>query len=241
MVFLLGSVLALPGLLMATYYLHLFDDAQWFYEFRALPYSELTAGGAGLLAGFLYRRSSRWRVPLRTIGMAAFPCALALGLLVPYLKPIILPVDWNLFRDRWSEGVCIQSTSASCGPACVATLLRVAGHQVTERQIARECYTYARGTENWYMVRALERRGVPATIVVNDAAALQLQPPCVAGVRLGGARGAGHFVAVIERTRDGYVIGDPLRGRLIIGEPESTSAYYFTGFFIKVTAAIPPG
>jgi len=34
-----GATLALPGALMVVYYFHLFDNAVWFYEFRALPYS----------------------------------------------------------------------------------------------------------------------------------------------------------------------------------------------------------
>jgi len=64
--------LAIPGLLMDLYYLHILDNASWFYAMRATPWSELSLAGLGLLAGSstlgenqsvpARRRSSRWRL-----------------------------------------------------------------------------------------------------------------------------------------------------------------------------------
>ena len=51
---------AVPGILFVVYYIHLLDNAGWFFTFRSLPYSEIAASGmgigAGLAAGMLRRR-----------------------------------------------------------------------------------------------------------------------------------------------------------------------------------------
>ncbi len=46
--FLAGLALAIPGSLFVLYYTHLFDSAAWFYNFRALPLSELAVSGIGV-------------------------------------------------------------------------------------------------------------------------------------------------------------------------------------------------
>lgn len=46
-------LLAAPAALLAVYYLHWFDDALWYYQFRTAPGTELTAACAGLLLGML--------------------------------------------------------------------------------------------------------------------------------------------------------------------------------------------
>lgn len=46
-----GFLAGVPGFVMPLYYLHVFDDAQWFYQCRSPPFIELTASGAGLFAG----------------------------------------------------------------------------------------------------------------------------------------------------------------------------------------------
>jgi ABC-type Fe3+ transport system permease subunit len=54
-----ASVLAsVPAVVFAVYYLRVFDEPLWLYQFRAWPCTELTAGGAGLLAGLLHGRYS---------------------------------------------------------------------------------------------------------------------------------------------------------------------------------------
>src|SRR5687767_2582893 len=74
-----AAACALPAILFAVYYLHLFDDAVWFYRFRSLPMSELSASGAGLLAGmiqaWIVRKSPRLRLVVPTLLLA--------GLFVP--------------------------------------------------------------------------------------------------------------------------------------------------------------
>jgi hypothetical protein len=137
----LGGLLAIPGVLFAIYYLKPLGTSVWFYEFRSIPYTELTAGGAGLLAGLLHGRFSINPKFRRIAGSWFFPGVLGLGLVIPYIKPILRPLDPGQFQNRWSDQVCLQTSESSCGPACAATLLRHFGKEGTEAQIAHECFT----------------------------------------------------------------------------------------------------
>ncbi len=150
-----AAVAAVPGVAMVLYYLHGFDDSLWFYRFRSFPCSELAAAGMGLLAGAFCGFFPKFRYAARALAIPS----LCLGIAIPYLKPFISPLSESQFQSRWSEGVCQQSTGSSCGPASAATILKSLGFEVTEKQLARECYTYEGGTENWYLARALRRRG----------------------------------------------------------------------------------
>ncbi len=228
----LGAVIAMPGVLFAAYYLKILGEPIWFYQFRSIPFAELAAGCAGLLAGMLQGKYLRSERSGRIVGRWFFPGILALGLVVPYLKPVLCPPRWNQFQDRWSDDVCLQTSESSCGPACAATLLRRLGKQATEQQIARESFTSGNGTENWYLARTLRRRGVEVHFVFQPDANTPWPCPAIAGVRLPGSGKTGHFISVLDRIGDKYVIGDPLEGRTVKSQSVLRDTYEFTGFFM---------
>lgn len=235
---------ALPALLFVAYYSHPFDRAIWFYELRALPYSELSAAGlgwtAGMAAGQLERAGfrNRSRAFVRTLqGMLLF-CLLML-LCVPYAKPLIAPLR-RILPARWSNGVCIQSTASTCGPASAATLLAFWGRTASERALAQECFTYGGGTENWYLARALRKRGLQAHYVIQAPAQTDLPFPSIAGTEYHGRGGSGHFIVILGRQQGRYLIGDPLVGRLLLTPEEMRTQYYMTGFFLVATDPQPP-
>jgi hypothetical protein len=223
-----GIVCAAPAILFATYYLHWFDDALWFYRFRSAPWTELTAAGAGLLAGLLYA----WLAAIGRTWRIAVPLLLAAGLFVPYMKAVVAPLDTAMLHDRCTDGVCLQSTASTCGPASAASILRLFNIEESERTLAREAYTSSGGTENWYLARALRRRGFPVDYEIMEQPVTRLPYPAVAGVRLPG--GAGHFVAILGESGDAYVIGEPMRGRMSVPKARLRDAYDFTGFFMVV-------
>src|SRR5205823_4482151 len=208
-------------------YLHLFDRWAWFYEFRSLPGTELAGSGIGLLAGFLFAASGAQPRIVRF----AIPVLALLVVFVPFAKPVLRPLNATSFADRWKDGVCLQSTPSSCGPACVATLLREAGQEVSERELARECFTYSGGTENWYLARSLRSRGLGVRYEVSSRDPASIPCPSIAGV---GVAGAGHFITVLRRNGDSYVVGDPLFGRLTLAAADLRTRYRFTGFFMIV-------
>ena len=224
-------IIAIPGILFTVYYLHFFDNASWFYQFRSLPWTELSASGLGLLGGVLYKLARHHHLVSRTF-MPVILVMLLMWLMIPYVKPLFYSVDFKHFEDRWFQGICLQTIPSSCGPASAATLLRAVGYLVSERQLAQECFTSIGGTENWYIARALKRRGLEVKYLITTAQPSQLYYPAIAGVRLN--NGVGHFVTILGETESSYLIGDPLVGKRLLNKNHFNNYYYFTGFFMLV-------
>jgi len=228
LLFLAGAVLALPAFLFALYYTHLFDNAAWFYRFRALPYTELAVGGCGLLFGVV----NSWFEP-ETLGeKLVIPAAFSIILIIPFVKPLLDPIDLDRLRDRCDGEVCMQSTFSTCGPSSAATILKALGQTASERELARECLTSRGGSEVWYIARALERRGLHTRILIQSPDRLLPPSPAIAGVVLPG--GVGHFVAIMNTTADEVTIGDSMKGKLVLKNEDLGRYYRFSGFFLVV-------
>ena len=230
---------AIPALLFVAYYGHLFDQAIWFYEFRAVPYSELAAAGLGWTAGMVMGRLQRRVFRDQSKGFVAFLWGAALFcflliLSAPYAKPLIAPLR-GTFAGRWVNGVCIQSTASTCGPASAATVLSYWGHTVSERELARECFTYGGGTENWYLARALRKRGLQAHYLLTAPTPKTLPFPSIAGTEYHGRGGSGHFIVILGQQEGRFLIGDPVVGRLLLTPEQLHQQYYPTGFFLVAT------
>ena len=110
--FLVGLVLAAPGLLFALYYTHVFDNAAWFYSFRILPFTEFLPAGIGFLAGVLYS----WFEPEALGEKLVVPDSGRGVRLIPFVKPLLDPIELDRLRDRCEGEVCMQSTFSTCGP-----------------------------------------------------------------------------------------------------------------------------
>jgi len=219
---------AVPGFLFVLYYTHLIDNAAWFYRLRGLPYTELAVGGSGLLAGVL----NSWFAP-ETLGeRVAVPAALTVVLLVPFVKPLLDPIDLDRLHDNCEGEVCMQSTLSTCGPSSSATILKLLGRPSSEKELARECLTSRGGTEIWYIARAFERRSVHATVQIQPSDHLSPPSPSIAGVVLPG--GAGHFIAIMSQTNEYITIGDPMKGKVLVKRADLKEYYHFTGFFLVV-------
>jgi len=225
-ILLASFIAALPGILIATYYFHLFDNATWFYQFRETQFSELTAAGSGLFAGVLSGFSRKNKIMFRTFLLSI----LSIGIFLPHIKPLVAPIPSAEFSVKWSNDVCIQSTPSTCGPACAATILKMYGIHVEEQEIARECYSYRGGTENWYIARSLKKRSVLTKFEVFQTLPQSVPYPSIAGIRLDG--GIGHFITILAEENDAYVIGDPLVGVQKYSKDKIDEALAFTGFFM---------
>lgn len=226
--FVIASICAIPALLYILYYTHLFDNAAWFYNFRAIRYTELLASGIGLIAGWLYSASA----PESFGEKLAIPSALLILVAIPFIKPVMTPLDYSALQDRCDGDACLQTTFSTCGPTSAANVLKILGTPSSERELAEAAYTYRGGTENWYLSRALRQRGFDTNVMVAQPLPDRLPTPSIAGVILGG--GAGHFVAVLSQDRSNVTMVDPLKGKLVVPRVELTRAYHFTGFFLVV-------
>jgi hypothetical protein len=227
------SLCCMPAVVYAGYYLHVVDEPVLLYRLRALSGSELLAGMIGLPMGWLAVRLGR--SPVRAVRLSTLGLAIAPMLLViPYAKPLTTPLDTELLHERWVDGICQQTTSSTCGPSSAATLLHALGLPGNEADLAQEAHTSASGTEIWYLARALRARGVDVSFFRTTPNPEALPYPAIAGTRIGGPGGVGHFITVLGREGDQYVLGDPAAGRVLLSPSEIGTKRYFTGFFLLV-------
>ena len=163
-----GNGLAIATVLLTLFYIRfVWDDIRLA---RLLPFSNLVVVGNWLplastfLAGVVWRRIRHWR---RVVAVGALWIAAGYAAATPLLAtmfeinrvfPFVTRARPPVCEDNWTprREACLQTTPATCTPACAATLLSLHGIQVTEREMARLCLTTHRGT-NWTgLFRALK-------------------------------------------------------------------------------------
>lgn len=107
---------------------------------RLLPFSNLIVLGnwflpaCAFLAGTVWRKlpGGRWRRSGYTAAL------LGVGLFA-VVKPI-----WGTpptCHDQWRNAVCLQTSKISCSAACAATILKAAGIETNEQEMAELCLT----------------------------------------------------------------------------------------------------
>lgn len=221
----LFTVLCLPALSFILYYLHLVPEPDWYVEFRSLPGAELLSAAWGLLFGFL---GGGGGVKLRLSLMLAF---------APFAKPVLLPLLGAQFNGEWRDGVCIQSTAATCGPCSLATVAKSLSIDLAERDIAKGSFTGMTGTENWYLMRYARRHGLLVRLA-RRASLAEVVPPAIIGVTLDG--GAGHFITYLGVESRRRAIGDPLSGRFLLTDDIFQTHYTFTGTALEFSSKQTP-
>ena len=222
---LVSLVLAIPGASFAAYYTHLFPDQEWYYQFRSFTGTELMVVLVGVAGAIVAAVLPRALLVLPLFGVAAFSIA-------PFAKPLFGPIPAEMFREQWIDGICLQSTPSTCGAAAVATILKSLGQDATEVELATEAYSYVRGTEAWYLARSVRARGLAASFVFTDGFSSDAPFPALVGVQLAGS---GHFIPILKREGDLYLIGDPLQRREWLSEEQLLERYVFTGFYMPIS------
>jgi hypothetical protein len=191
------------------------------------------ACGLGLAAGVL----QSWWEP-ENFGEKVFaPGVLFVLVLVPFVKPLLDPLDTSKLKARYAGEVCLQSTFSTCGPASAATLLRSFGKIASEKELAHDSFTSRGGTEIWYLARALGKRGVRTSVVIRPGANAAIPSLAIAGVALPG--NAGHFIAILSSDQQRITIADPLQGKLVVASADLPHYYRFTGFFLVLRIPKP--
>jgi len=235
---LLAAALVVPVAAFVAYYTHI-ADAIWYYEWRSWPSTDLLAPLCGFSAGMLgaaMQGSHPGAAPESTRRLAsavltgAVLTTLALGL--ANARPWWRPLPLDQLQDRWMDGVCLQSTPATCGPCAAATALRQLGRDASEADLAREAATDTGGTLNWLLVRALRDRGVTARLTAPDRLD-EVRPPAIIGVLL--PTGVGHYVAYLGRERGRHLVGEPLVGPLRLSDEAFAERYRFERFAVELS------
>jgi len=202
-------ILAVPSVLFASNYLLYIPYAPWFYEFHSWAGAEISSGLIGALLGIMFA-SSKLRPGKLNGSILIVCCVLSFTLLTtPFMKQLYDSVDYTSLTDTWKDGICLQTSSYTCVPACSATMVRLLGGNVTEVELAESAGTIKSGTEYWYLMRALRKRGYEPAY--RHYSSLKDAPiPCILGVHIGNL---GHVVVLLKKNKDGIVIGEPLSGK----------------------------
>lgn len=145
---------------------------------------------------------------------------------------MIAPLGTIAKESIWVDDICLQSTHATCGPASLATILKKLGVEATEAEIAREAYTYAGGTEAWYLARSARKRGCTVQFQISKGLDPTIDTPAIAGVKLGEI---GHFIVMAGQESGKYTVEDPASGRVINSKEKLEKLYTFTGFYMIVS------
>jgi len=160
----IGNGMAVGTVLLTILYIRFgWDDIRLA---KLLPVSNLVIVGnllplsSTFLAGIVWRRIAHWR---RVVGVTALWIAGGYAAVAPLL------VRTPVCKDNWTDiGVCLQTTPATCTPACAATLLRIHGISATEGEMARLCLTGPHGT-NWaglYHALKVKTNGTHLDVVI---------------------------------------------------------------------------
>lgn len=225
-------MLALPWALFMAYYAHVVDHVAY-YEWRSWPATDLLAGLVGALVGVgcaFAQRDAHSTGMRRTID--GLGVVVVVGLVIAaFAKPVLQPIPPSFIDVRERDGVCLQTTPSTCGACAASTVLRHLGVTATERELAAEASSTKSGTLNWLLVRALRARGFQVELLAPSSLE-DVVPPAIVGVNVG--KGAGHFIALLEKDGDDVVIGEPLAGRLRLSKAAFAQRYDFDHFAIEV-------
>lgn len=218
LILILSFLLTLPGISMILYYFHFYETPNWYINFRTFPSIEISISFIGLLFGLLSNNNSKFFLICITIFLV----------LIPFIKPILRPLT---IKDttEWKESVCIQSTGATCGPSSLATILKYYNIESTEYELTKNSYTCRTGTEIWYLLRYGKLKGLDFQL--NKIKSFdELRYPSIIGTKL---ITIGHFVTVLGKTEDKFIIGDPLNGKLELTKAEFENRYQLDGLMIE--------
>jgi hypothetical protein len=192
----------------------------------AIVYANPLPPAVGLMCGLAWRYipGRRWYTAAQLLTFALLCLYQSFGAFLGVPPPL---------DDRWKNGVCRQTSLASCSPAAAATLLRAHGIDATEAEMADLCLTRPAGTAMLGLYRGLKLKtsntGLAVEAFRGDVEALRTQPgPLILSVRLdrrpgidpryeqlwGWAPGVSHSVVFFGFRPDGKAdIGDPAVGR----------------------------
>lgn len=122
------------------------------------------------------------------------------------------------------DGVCLQTTDYTCGAAAAAELLGHLGVQTDERDMAERCWTNAlTGTDAFCVARGLRQ------MLAGSGREVRLSAPSFTELAARSEPGMAtikwsffvdHWVVVREVGERGVVIGDPLRGKVVLSREE---------------------
>ena len=136
-----------------------------------------------------------------------------------------------------NDGVCLQTTSYTCGPASAVTALRKLQLSAEEGQIAiLSCTSDLEGTPVDMLADALQREYGEEGLVVKCRVFKDLSELRQAGLTLALMKYSlleDHWVTVLEVTDSEVIVGDPLVGRAQWSQDQFRNRWRFIGIVLE--------
>jgi predicted double-glycine peptidase len=157
---------------------------------------------------------------------------------LPFLLPALIENDLlNLPTRLDSDGVCLQSTDFTCGPAAAVTALGKMGFQTSEGQLAVLARTNPiAGTMQKCLSDALsslyEQQGLQCRYRHFDSVE-QLKSAEVALVVVKGSFLTDHCVVVLEVSDQAVCIADPSFGKVFMERADFEKVWRFSGITLN--------
>lgn len=158
--------------------------------------------------------------------------------IIPFVAPIFFRDTLAHLTTRLDpDGICLQSTHYTCGPAAAVTALGELGLQASEGELAVLSYSspitgtlptcLAAAIENRYAEQGLEcrYRGFDSISELNSE-----------GITLAVVRDAflyDHCIAVLRVSPDSIIVADPALGKLAIPREQFRKIWRFAGIELK--------
>lgn len=162
---------------------------------------------------------------------------------LPFLEPAVLRSRLaSLATTIDGDGVCLQSTSYTCGPAAAVTALRSVGFAAEEGRLAVLSHTSRTfGTQADLLCEAMRVCCGPAGPKceyryygdLDDLDDSEVTVVCVKHSWL-----VDHFVTVLDVQQDAIVVADPLVGRRSIPREQFARTWRHYGIAIRPTKPI---
>lgn len=148
------------------------------------------------------------------------------------------PIYADLIDNLQPNGVFRQTSSSSCAPAALATVLRRWGIEATESSVARLAGTSRLGTSMPQLIVAARALGLNAIELRPTWEQMQqINRPGVLAVWLfDGPRKLPHAVALLGMNDSVAAIGDPARGRIFYLD-RATFAYVWREEYVPIFRA----
>lgn len=205
----------------------------WYIKFRSNSICNAISYSAAslwcLFIGFITRKKSTSKVrwPLFNKFFYLIGILLVLASLIDQLFPVYY---FYKLHDEWANNVCIQTSSVTCAPASVATVLKYFNIDRTESEIAHSVNTTIFGTNIWDTIKYLRDNHLNVECTYNkDINNIHL--PAIIDVYIYNIK---HAIVIFEKERDIFLIGDPLKGMEKLSYDEFYNIYKFDGLAIQI-------
>ncbi|MDR3460577.1 MAG: cysteine peptidase family C39 domain-containing protein [Verrucomicrobiae bacterium] len=156
----------------------------------------------------------------------------------PFLAPAVDRQQLTRLRTSMdANGICLQTTDYTCGPASAVTALRKLGLPAEEGQIAiLSCTSFQEGTPPDLLADALQKEYGKNGLTVKCRAFKNIPELKQAGLTLAVIKYGfmvDHWVTVLEVTDAEVVVGDPLGGLGRMSYDDFLKRWRFIGIVMK--------